>query len=134
MNSKRQATDDNSIPAAKRLKHNVDAMGCLISVIHRENHAQAKEITELKEQNGYLHRQVERLDKYTEELEGRIASMEAVVSNLLNSPTHWQVESVITEVRATRNYDMTDLDRLLDEYETEDDLNWLDELENLTEM
>lgn len=125
--NKRKASDD-IVPAGVRLKHDVDAMGCLIMAVTRDNKAQRVEIDELKETNQYLHRQVERLDKYTEELEGRLAAMEAVIANLLNGGHHWTVESTITEIRETQQYDMTDLDRLLAEYETEEEPDWFDEL------
>lgn len=77
-----------------------------------------------------MHRQVERLDGYTQELEGRLAAMEVVLSNLLNTGNHHIVEDVILNIRATREYDMTDLDRLLEEWQTdeEEETNWFDDL------
>lgn len=123
--SKRQATDDHDIPAGLRLKHNVDAMGCLILAVTKDNKKQKAKIHDLKEANNYLHRQVERLDAYTQELENRMAAMEAVLSNLLNSTNHWAVEEMIHQVQATRSYDTTDLDRLLEEAQTEDEEDFL---------
>jgi FtsZ-binding cell division protein ZapB len=112
---------DGPSPAAKKLKENVDTMGCIIMCVKRSNDNLAREVGELKETNNYLHRQVERLDAYSTELENRMAAMEAVLSNLLNSPGHWQVEEMIHQIQATRSYDTTDLDRLLEEAETEDE-------------
>ena len=127
--SKRPATTTPE-NAAKRVKENVDAMGCIIMAVKRSNDNLHREMSEVKEQNAYLHRQVERLDGYTQELEGRLAAMEAVLSNMLNTGNHHVVEEMIVNIRGTREYDMTDLDRLLDEFATDDEeeTNWFDEL------
>lgn len=78
----------------------------------------------------YLQRRIDALDNYTNELENRLAAMECVVSNLLNGGQHHVVESVIQEVRELQQHDMTDLDRLLAEFETDDEFeeNWFDDL------
>ena len=119
--SKRPSETPSS--AAKRLKENTDAMGCIIMCVKRSNDNLAKEVGELKESNMYLHRQVERLDGYTAELENRMAAMEAVLQNILNSSNNWVVEDMIREIQATRSYDTTDLDRLLEEAQTEEEID-----------
>lgn len=117
--SKRISTSPE--PAAKRVKENVDAMGCIIMAVKRSNDNLAKEVGELKEENNYLHRQVERLDLYANELENRMAAMEAVISNMLNSTIGYEMENMINEIKGTNSYDTTDLDRLLEEAQTEAD-------------
>ena len=116
----KRASDD-MIPAAKRLKHNVDAMGCLLMVCKREIDQTSKEIVEVKERNRYLTEQVDRLDNYTSELEGRLTTMEALVGNMLAGGRHEVVESYAHGLRERQEFDMTDLDRLLHEYETEEE-------------
>lgn len=117
--SKRISTSPE--PAAKRVKENVDAMGCIIMAVKRSNDNLAKEVGELKEENNYLHRQVERLDLYANELENRMAAMEAVIANMLNSTIGYEMENMINEIKGTNSYDTTDLDRLLEEAQTEAD-------------
>ena len=51
--TKRKAVDDNSIPPAKRLLHNVDAMGCLLAATKAEFDKDIKA----------MHRRVEDLSK-----------------------------------------------------------------------
>ena len=118
--SKRPSTPD-SLPAAQRLKHNVDAMGCLIMTVTRENQALRRELNEAKESCTYLHRQVERLDAYTNELECRLSAMEAVISNLLTRPIYPEVLDAVAETRAEGDHLMDDLDRLIAEADTDDD-------------
>lgn len=96
-------------------------MGCIIMAVKRSNDNLAKEVGELKEENNYLHRQVERLDLYANELENRMAAMEAVISNMLNSTIGYEMENMINEIKGTNSYDTTDLDRLLEEAQTEAD-------------
>lgn len=131
MNNKRAAQDDN-LPAGKRLKHDVDAMGCLIMAITRDQRVTQAQLADCKTENRYLHRQVERLDKYTEELEGRLAALEALVTNMVEGGSHSIVEDYVHGIRLTNNYDMTDIDRILADALTEDDEDpfaWLEDLE-----
>ena len=118
------------LPAAKRFLANPDAQGVLLRVMASDMQGMQRQIGDLQEEKQYMHRQVERLDGYTQELEGRLAAMEVVLSNLLNTGNHHLVEDVILNIRATREYDMTDLDRLLEEWQTdeEEETNWFDEL------
>lgn len=126
----KRASED-PIPAAKRVKENVDAMGCLLLLLQRDAKASAKEVVEVKERNRYLSQQVHRLDNYTAELEGRLATMENLVGNLLSGGNHVIVESHVHAMQSNGDYDMTDLNRLLEEYETEDENGWwFDDIEN----
>ena len=113
-------------PAAKRFLANPDAQGVLIRVMAKDMSSMQRQIVELKEERAYLHRQVERLDGYSQELEGRLGAVECVVSTLLARGDHRIVEEVVAEIRGTREHDMTDLDRMLDEYETEEEVDWFD--------
>lgn len=117
-------------PAAKRFLANPDAQGVLLQIMAKDQMKANMKITQLKEEAAYLKKQVEHLDKYTDELEGRMAALECVVSNMANSGHHHIVEDVINNVRALREYDMTDLDRIMDELATdeEEETNWFDEL------
>lgn len=129
--SKRKAQDD-SIPAGKRLKHDVDAMGCLILAVTRDQRHTQAQLADICTENKYLHRQIERLDKYTEELEGRLASMEALITNMVEGGSHSLVEDYVHGIRLTNNYDMTDIDRILAEALTEDEedpLAWFEQFE-----
>lgn len=122
---------EGPVPAAKRVKENIDAMGCLLLLLQRDAQASKKEVVEVKERNRYLSEQVHRLDNYTAELEGRLATMENLVGNLLNGGNHVIVESHIHGMQEHGDYDMTDLNRLLEEYETEDENGWwFDDVEN----
>lgn len=125
--SKRKAQDFEQ-PVAKRFLANPDAQGVLLRVMAKDMSSMQRVINDLQEEKHYLHRQVERLDGYTQELEGRMAAMEVVLSSLLSSGNHDLVESVIHGVRESQEYDMTDLDRLLAEWETEDEgTDWFDD-------
>lgn len=116
--------------AAMRLKDNRDAMDQIIMAVKYSNDNLAKEVGCLKESNDYLHRQVERLDKYNEELELRMEALQSLVSRMLAGGNHEVVESHVHCMRAEGGYDFTDLDQLLQQYETEDDLDWFDEMFN----
>lgn len=128
--SKRPAQDD-SLPAGKRLKHDVDAMGCLILAVTRDQKHTQAQLSDMRTENKYLHRQVERLDKYVEELEGRLAAMEALVSNMVEGGSHQIVEDYVHGIRMTNQYDMTDIDRILADALTDDEdpLAWLEQFE-----
>jgi predicted RNase H-like nuclease (RuvC/YqgF family) len=136
--SKRQATTlPEDIPRAKmaksaavKVKENRDVMDLVIMSVKYSNDNLAKEVGELKESNAYLHRQVERLDRYTEELEARLGSMEDLVARMLADGSHTVVEAHVHAMREELNHDMTDLDRLLAEYETEEETDWFDEIFN----
>ena len=114
----KRASDD-CIPAAKRLKHDVDAMGCLILACNRDNARLSKEVKDVKEKNKYLTEQVERLDAYTFELENRMATMETLITSMIAGGNHNIVDAYIHGMREHNNYDMTDLDRILADWETE---------------
>lgn len=117
-----------------RLTSNVDAMGCIIQAVHRELR---KEMAEREEEAGYLHRRIQELDRqvtlfreryefianYACELEGRLDTMEALVSNVvsLGRPECDSLEDAANVLRATREYDMTDVDRIFADMETEDE-------------
>lgn len=120
--------DELEQPAPKRFLSNPDAQGVLLRVMAQDMSSMQRVINDLQEEKRYLHRQVERLDGYTQELEGRMAAMEVVLSSLLSSGNHDLVEAVIYGVRESQEYDMTDLDRLLAEWETEDEgTDWFDD-------
>ena len=72
-----------------------------------------------------------RLDRYTEELEGRLSTMEDLVGRLLSDGSHTIVEAHVHAMRQEQNHDFTDLDRLLAEYDTEEETDWFDEMFNL---
>lgn len=115
--SKRPSTQE--CPAAKRVKENVDAMGCIIMAVKRSNDNLAKEMSECKERNRYLMEQVERLDAYSFELENRMATMETLITSMIAGGNHNIVDAYIHGMREHNNYDMTDLDRILADWETE---------------
>lgn len=143
--SKRKAVDDQNIPAAKRLAHNVDAMGCLLAAMKTEfdkdlqaMHRRVEDLTnqvkvlrsdkaDLKRLYGTVQRQSYINEKYSEELESRMASLEAVISNMLNRNERDGCIDVIMNLRETGNYEMCDLDRLLLEADTEPE-DWIDAL------
>lgn len=117
--------------AAARLKANGDCMDLVIMAVKYSNDNLAKEVGELKEANAYMHRQVQRLDKYTEELEARLETMETLVSRMLADGAHHVVEAHAHCIREEGGHDMTDLDRLIMDYETEEEgLDWFDEFVN----
>ena len=95
--------------SAQALLNNPDAMGKVLMMLKKD---MVRSNADHVETQRYLQRRIDALDKYSDELENRLAAMECVISNLLNSGQHYQVESVIREVRDTNTHDMTDLDRL----------------------
>ena len=126
--------------APEEFLNNTDAMKCLIMTISRDGKAAEEsvkrlkvEVDEVKEQNKYMRRQIERLDGYTQDLENRLDTMNAIVENMLNrGPTERDaMQDVISNLRATRQYDMNDVDRLLFEVETDEDDTWDAELANI---
>lgn len=144
--TKRKAVDDNSIPPAKRLLHNVDAMGCLlaatkaefdkdIKAMHRRVEDLSKEVLILKSEKADLKSLYRTLqtqnvvnEKYADELEDRMAALEAVISNMLNRGEHDVVVDVINNIKETGNYLTEDLDRLLQDAETELEDDWFEDL------
>ena len=120
----------NKRAAPEEFTNNIDAMKCLIMAMSRdvkieqENNKRMKtEVVELKLTNNYLHRQIDRLDGYTQELENRLDTLNAVVQNMLNSGRVERdaTQDVVANLRETRQYDMTDIDRLLFEADTEEE-------------
>ena len=109
--SKRPSTE--ACPAAKRVKENADAMGCIIMAVKRSNDNLAKEMADVKEKNRYLSEQVERLDAYSFELENRMSTMETLITSMIAGGNHHIVDAYIHGMREHNNYDMTDLDRIL---------------------
>lgn len=121
----KRASDD-CIPAGKRLKHDVDAMGCLILACNREIVGTSKKLNEVVEKNRYLSEQVETLTNYADELEGRMATLETLVTSMIAGGNHNIVDAYIHGMRQHGNYDMTDLDRILQEWETENEFSEAD--------
>lgn len=120
----------NKRAAPEEFTNNIDAMKCLIMAMSRDNKAEAEsnkrlkvEVEDLKESNHYLHRQVDRLDGYTQELEARLDTLNAVVENMLNRGRVERdaTQDIVANLRETRQYDMTDVDRLLFETDTDED-------------
>ena len=129
------AIKQSTMSAAQEFLGNPDAQGVLLRILVRELQAaearvieSEKKIHDLEEIARYTHNQVERLDGYSQELEGRMASMEVVIGNLLNGTAADAVIDVVHNIRATREYEMCDLDRLLEEFETDDEMEWFDEM------
>jgi len=91
------------------------------------------EVDDLKQSNKYLHRQVDRLDGYTQEIENRLDTLNTVVENMLNREPRVRdaTQDIVMNLRATRQYDMTDLDRIMFEAETDEDEGWDAELERI---
>lgn len=118
---KRFSKDDNVGPAIQ-LKHNVDAMGCLLMAVKRDLDQDKIKIDDLQEENRYLHRRCETISNIMLEQEMRVDVLEKLVSNLLQGPHHAIVEDEVEYLRSTRNYDMDFLDSLIADYETDDDL------------
>lgn len=130
----------NKRAAPEEFTNNTDAMKCLIMTISRDGKKAEEtakrlkvEVEEIKEQNAYMRRQIDRLDGYTQELEGRLDTMHAIVENMLNrGPTDRDaMQDVISNLRATRQYDMNDIDRILFEVETDEDDTWDAELASI---
>lgn len=135
----------NKRAAPEEFTNNTDAMKCLIMSIvegnrvDREDNKRMKvEITDLKESNRYLHNQVESLrqdlaieSQYAQEMSNRLDAMQQTVENLLNrGPTERDAtRDVLLNLRATREYDLTDIDRLLESSDEED--GWDRELADL---
>jgi len=120
----------NKRAAPEEFTNNIDAMKCLIMAMSRdvkveqENNKRMKtEIVEVKLSNQYMHRQIERLDGYTQELETRIDGLKAVVENMLNRGRVERdlTQDAIADVRVVRLHNMEDLDNLLAEIDTEDE-------------
>ena len=82
---------------------------------------------DLKRLYGTVQRQSYINERYSEELESRMASLEAVISNMLNRNERDGCIDVIQNLRETGNYEMCDLDRLLLEADTEPE-DWFDAL------
>lgn len=121
-NNKRPATSQPLI-APRAFVENDDVMKCLILAVCKDNKKLKKEVDDLTVAKKYLKTQVDRLDGYTAELENRLDALSAVVTNLLNRGTNERdaTEDIIGNLRATREYDMTDLDRIMFENDTETD-------------
>lgn len=117
---KREAQDDN-LPPSVRLRYDVDAMDALLMTLIADNQALTAQVNDRTEGERYLHRRCEMLDNYVLELEGRMSAMEAVIVNIIGGGDYHVARNAIDDVRQSRNYDTTDLDRIVEEAETEAD-------------
>lgn len=124
MSKRKAVAQDDDVPAGVRLKHDVDAMGFLILQVVQDNKT-------LNEKLNYLKNQVKRLKTHCANMDGYITEME-----MRNEVLESTIKSVAEESRMTKDLvlDITankrangecveDLERIINELETEDEDN-----------
>lgn len=121
---KARALDDN-IPAGMKLKHDVDAMGCLILAVTKDNRDLHEKLNNLRGENETLkatqkrlERELKRTSAYVTELEARMEALEKVITRGLVTQTQdvsFAMLGVVHDVVSSGDFVRDDLERIIDE-------------------
>lgn len=115
--AKKRAKDD-CIPAGVRLKHDVDAMGCLILAVTKDNRDLHEKVAKARLENDMLQRQLNNTNAYVNELELRMEALERVIKTCLvgtSETVGLGVMGVIHDVTQSGDAGREDLERLIEE-------------------
>lgn len=140
---RKRAMDDN-IPAGMKLKHDVDAMGCLILTVTKDNRDLHEKLTNLRGENETLkatvkraERDLRRTESYVTELECRMEALEAVIKRTLlhsKETVGISVLGVMHDVYQDGDHCRDDIERLVEEVGLTEDFDilegwtdWLDD-------
>ena len=123
---RKRAHDDN-IPAGQKLKHDVDAMGCLILAVTRDNRDLHEKLAKLRKENERLQLAVTRTESYVTELECRMEAMEEVIKrSLVQDGAGLKVLGVVHSVTTSNDFVGDDLERIISEMGLENDFDVMD--------
>lgn len=128
--AKKARTVDDCVPAGVRLRHDVDAMGCLIMAVTRDNRdlhekvtACRNEMDDLKRENERLKRDVRRTEAYVTELECRMEPLEEAIKRALcQGESGIGMLGIIHDILSTNDFVEDDLKRVVDELGLQNDL------------
>lgn len=124
--SKRKQTEET--PAVKRFKGNTDCVDRVIlhwvsecSKVRVENAALLARIETMERERNVMLQNISLLEDQSIELDMRLNALEGVIARVLAKPEEERhaVEEAISEVRASGNFLMHDLDRILYNAETD---------------